>query len=237
MNTVLFDLDGTLLPLDTDAFTIAYFDRVTASLSDLTDTETLIKTIWAATETMVKNTEERTNEEVFMEKLHEIVGDKLDEYQERFLGFYDKEYLDLKNIITPEPFIVKSIGLLKQKGYELAIATNPLFPKKAVLRRIEWAGLNPGDFSYITCYEENHYCKPQLQFYEEVLRCIGKAPEECMMVGNDVLEDLISSKLGIKTYLIKDHVLNEDKKLVADNEGFYWDFYEFVASLPDLTRN
>jgi len=170
-----------------------------------------------------------------MDDFSKRVNGSLDAYTERFDEFYDTKFLKTREAVSENENIKNSINLLKEKGYTLAIATNPLFPKKAISHRIKWAGLNENDFSYITNYENNHFCKPQIRFYEEVLKDTGKNPHECMMVGNDVKEDLVAGKLGIKTYLIKDHILhNNEDEIVADYIGEYKDFYEFVVNLPNL---
>jgi FMN phosphatase YigB (HAD superfamily) len=131
------------------------------------------------------------------------------------------------------PFMQKSVNILREKGYQLVIATNPLFPLKAIEHRIRWAGFEPSDFSYISYFENNHFCKPQIEFYREVLRDIGKKPEECLMVGNDVQEDVIANKLGIKVYLITDQLLHRTgEEIKADHIGTYEDFYGFVQELP-----
>jgi FMN phosphatase YigB (HAD superfamily) len=125
--------------------------------------------------------------------------------------------------------------MLWEKGYSVVIATNPLFPLKAIHHRIRWAGFEPSEFDYVSHYEKNHYCKPQIKFYEEILADIYKNPEECMMVGNDVQEDLVAGKLGLKTFLIKDHLLHRtEEEIAADYQGSYVDFYEFVQGLPIL---
>ncbi len=117
----------------------------------------------------------------------------------------------------------------------MVVATNPIFPKKAILHRIKWAGFDPEDFMHITSYEESHYCKPKIQFYEEILKKINKIPEECMMVGNNVEEDLIAGELGIKTYLIEDFIINSSNtNFISTYKGNYNDFYKFVNNLPDL---
>ncbi len=129
----------------------------------------------------------------------------------------------------------KSIDVLKLKGYQLVLATNPIFPIKAILHRINWAGFAPEEFSYISCFEKNHYCKPQIKFYEEVLSEIGKKPEECLMVGNDVQEDMVVHSLGVKTYLVEDHLIHRtDEPIVVDYRGSYEAFYEFVEKLPEV---
>jgi len=235
MNTILFDLDGTLLPMNTDAFARAYFNEIACYFSDLIHGKELIAHILGSTKAMVTNTEFKTNEEVFMEDFRTKVGSDIDLYKERFDSFYDTGFLNLKESIFQAPLMIKAVNIIKEKGYNMVVATNPQFPLKAILHRIKWAGLDPNDFIYISSYEKNHYCKPQIKFYEEILKDIGKAPEECLMVGNDVEEDLIAGELGIKTYLIKDHIQNSNEKEVAcDIEGTYEDFYKFAEELPSI---
>ncbi|GFZ32612.1 haloacid dehalogenase [Clostridium zeae] len=235
MNTILFDLDGTLLPMDTDEFTKIYFTEMAIYLSDLIDGKTLAKNIWASTEAMVRNLDFKTNEEVFMEDFAARIDTDINTYKERFYSFYDTGFLNVKKAVYENNYIQKSVALLKEKGYELVIATNPLFPLKAILHRIRWAGLNASDFIYISSYEKNHYCKPQVKFYEEILNDLGKKASDCMMVGNDVEEDMVAGKLGIKTYLITDNLLQRSEdEANADHKGTYEDFYKFSASLPNL---
>jgi len=235
MNTILFDLDGTLLPMDINAFMELYFTELSYAFKDLIKGDELGKKIWASTKAMVENVEDRTNEDVFMEDFGRRVNGDIEEYQKHFDEFYDTRFLNVKSSVYESEYIKKSIDLLKEKGYNLVVATNPLFPRKAILHRINWAGLKSEDFSYISSYEQNHYCKPQIKFYEEILKDIGKAAEECMMVGNDVQEDLIAGKLGIKTYLIKDHLLHRTKEEIkTDYEGSYEEFYQYVCGLPKI---
>jgi FMN phosphatase YigB (HAD superfamily) len=235
LNTILFDLDGTLLPMDMKAFEKLYFGAMSGYLADLTESQELVKNIWASTTAMVKNTEHRTNEEVFMEDFKTRINGELEVYKDRFDKFYDTEFIKAKAAVFESKLIQESVDLLKRKGYKLVIATNPLFPLKAIHHRIRWAGFEPSEFEYITSYEQSHYCKPQLKFYEEILEDIEKKPEECMMVGNDVQEDIIAGKLGLKTFLIKDCLLHRtEDETAADYEGDYESFYEFVKELPSL---
>jgi FMN phosphatase YigB (HAD superfamily) len=235
MNTILFDLDGTLLPMDTDEFTKIYFTEMAIYLSDLIDGKTLAKNIWASTEAMVKSLDFKTNEEVFLEDFATRIDTDINIYKERFYSFYDSGFLNAKKAVYENEHIKTSVALLKKKGYQLVIATNPLFPLKAILHRISWAGLNADDFVYISSYEKNHYCKPQIKFYEEILKDIGKNPSDCMMVGNDVEEDMVAGNLGIETYLITDNLLQRSAdEAKADHKGSYEDFYKFAEKLPSL---
>lgn len=235
MNTVLFDLDGTLLSMDTKLFEKVYFQELCEYFKDILPRDKLISHIWESTLAMVNNTELRTNEEVFYEEFGKNVGGNTNLFFEKFNEFYDTSFHKVKNFVKFEPSINDSVRILKEKGYTLVIATNPLFPQKAIHHRIRWAGFSPEDFSYISTFEKNHYCKPQLHYYKEILKDIKKEPQECLMVGNDVQEDLIASKLGIKTFLIKDNIIHRtDEDIEYDYCGSYNDFYKFVQKLPGV---
>jgi FMN phosphatase YigB (HAD superfamily) len=235
LNTVLFDLDGTLLPMDMKNFAKLYFESLADCMRDLNSPKELVSAVLASTEEMVQNIEYTTNEEVFMNDFTNRINGDLKLYNNRFDTFYDTEYFKAKEAVSENEFIKKAVNLLKEKGYKVIIATNPLFPLKAIEHRIRWAGFEPSDFEYISHFEKNHYCKPQIQFYEEVLKDIDKKPEECMMVGNDVQEDLVAGKLGVKTFLIKDCLIHRTSdKITADYQGNYQDFYELTKQLPHI---
>lgn len=232
IDTVLFDLDGTLLPLDMEKFTEIYFREMGHLFKDMIEPKLLVKYVWTATEEMVRNTEYKTNEEVFMNKFEQLIGGDISKYRERFDGFYDTLFHKTRESVQSRESIRECIEILKSKNYKLVIATNPLFPRKAIHHRIDWAGLDLADFAYITSYEDNHYCKPQLHFYREILDIIGKSPEQCMMVGNDVQEDLVAQKLGLQTFLIKNHMIHRTQAAIeCTYEGDYEDFHNFVKGL------
>ena len=63
LTTILFDLDGTLLPMDNDAFTKGYFKLLAARLAPLGyEPAKLVDSIWAGTAAMVKNDGSQNNE-------------------------------------------------------------------------------------------------------------------------------------------------------------------------------
>ena len=235
INTILFDLDGTLLPMSFEKFMKLYFKFLGKHLEDSIDPAKITDIMMECTTVMVKNTEPILNQEVFMKKFSELVEGDGKDYLTKFNEFYDNEFQEVQKSTWQNNDILDSVKILKEKGYTIVLATNPLFPMRANHHRIRWAGFNPNDFSYISSFESNCYCKPNLEYYQEVLSKIGKLPTECMMVGNDVYEDMISGKLGLKTYLITDCLINRyNIEIKADYVGTYKNFIDFVKTLDKI---
>lgn len=234
-DTILFDLDGTLLPMDFHAFMKVYFGAMGHTFKDILDPQKMVDYINAATEVTVRTNDGRTNEEIFMTYFNTLIEEDVSEYIPRWEAFYDEAFQRCKETTWQNEDMIEAVKLLKEKGYRLAIATNPLLPLKSNLHRVRWAGLDPDDFVYISNFEHNKYCKPFLEFYQEVLEDVKTSPENCYMVGNDVIEDLVISKLGVETYLISDCKLNRHNvEYKTDHEGTYKDFLEFVKNLKKV---
>ena len=213
IKAVLFDLDGTLLPMDEEYFKKIYFGAVYKKIAYLGYTlDELLKVIWYGTKKMIQNDGSQTNEELFWKSFIEVHPDRLEENKENFVDFYSNIFPTLGHTCGYQPLAKDFIKALKDKGYEVIIASNPIFPLVATKARIRWAGCNPDDFKYITAYENSRFSKPNLKYYEEVLEKTGYKPEEVIMVGNDVREDMIVNKLGIDSYLITDCLLNLDNE-------------------------
>ncbi|NLM03637.1 MAG: HAD family hydrolase [Clostridiales bacterium] len=234
LNTILFDLDGTLLSLDTDKFIKKYFDELSLKLKDYFSKDEFIKLLWEATLIMINSDDgSKTNAEVFFEYFFSQTEHEPEILHPIFDDFYEKEFLRIKEVTEKNEYIIKSVDLLKEKGYDLIIATNPIFPRLAVYHRIEWAGLNKDDFKLITTYEDMHFCKPNINYYKEILEKADLNPQESMMVGNDVQEDMIANKLGLRTYLIEDNMIQRGEDMSdVDHMGSYEDFYNFVLDMP-----
>jgi len=234
-NVFLFDLDGTLLPMDFKNFMELYFKSIGNYFKDTIHPLELMNNINTATKHTVLTNDGRTNEDIFMEFFDALVEAPVSEYLPRFYNFYDSDFIACKESTWQDDSMVQAVRLLKDKGYRVAIATNPLLPLRSNLHRIRWAGFDPEEFEYISSFEGNKYCKPHLSFYEEVLKNINVSPEACYMVGNDVSEDMVAKNLGIETYLITDCLLNHrGEQVEADHVGTYVNFLDFVKNLPHV---
>lgn len=237
IDTVLFDLDGTLLSMDMDKFMHSYFEGISNSFCRLVEPAALIKNIMSATRYMVENTQsDKTNQKAFEEEFERLMGYDIAPLMDRFELFYRTDFKKLESIAYNQPICSKVVDMVKSKGYEVVLATNPLFPRIAIEERVRWTGIDVNCFKTITSFEEMHYCKPQIEYYQEIMEIINKRPENCLMIGNDAEEDMIAHKLGMKTFLVDTHLIKRGDKLPpVDYIGGYQDLYNFVLNeLPDL---
>ena len=65
--------------------------------------------------------------------------------------------------------------------------------------------------------ERMHFCKPNPAYYQEILELLGAKAEECLMIGNDVEEDMVAATLGIKTRLVTDLLISRDQLQIEPN--------------------
>ena len=73
---------------------------------------------------------EKTNEEVFMEEFVPRIGLSREEMQPILTDFYTNDFGLLGKYTRREPLARKIINLAHEKGLELIIATNPVFPRR-----------------------------------------------------------------------------------------------------------
>lgn len=233
IKAVLFDLDGTLLPMDQDVFAKAYIGGLVKTAAkhgyDLT---VMTSAIMRGTAAMVKNSGDMTNEELFWKTLSADVGEKILAERDIFDSFYATDFQRIAELCGKIERAGEIIDIIKARGLRVALATNPLFPTVATESRIRWAGLSPDSFELFTSYETSHYCKPNLDYYREVLSAMRIRGEECVMVGNDVGEDMIAERLGMKVFLLTDCMINRaNADISAYPKGGADELIEFINSL------
>ena len=210
LQAVLFDLDATLLPMDQDEFVRAYMQGlVTKLVPHGYDQQRLIDAVWAGTAAMVKNNGATTNEEAFWRVFCDAFGADARQDEPILDDFYHNEFQTIQQICGYTPAAAETVRALSARGVRVALATNPLFPAIATESRMRWAGLAPNDFELYTTYENISYCKPNLDYYREILRRLDLDPQECLMVGNDVGDDMVAAELGMRVFLLTDHLINK----------------------------
>lgn len=230
ITTVLFDLDGTLVPMDQDVFIKEYFTRIATKMAKYGyESSKLIDTIWRGTYVMIKNTGEMTNEKVFWKFAESVYGEQILKDKSYFDEFYLQEFDKVKAVCGHNPEAGETVSQLKDMGFRLALATNPIFPKQATEWRIGWAGLKPKDFELYTTYENINYCKPNLKYYQEIIKRMQVHPGECLMVGNDVDDDMVAEQIGMKVFLLTDCLINKGQNDTSVYpQGTFMDLLQFI---------
>lgn len=236
LKAVLFDLDGTLLPMDQDIFMKDYFGRLIRRLVPIGYTpELFLAAMKAGITAMTVNDGSRTNEEAYWEAYTAVSRTDLTAEMPILEVFYNTEFDEVAAVCGYTPKAAELVRSLKQKGIRVILATNPLFPRVATQKRIRWAGLEPEDFEFYTTFEDIGYCKPNPDYYKEVLRRADLDASDCLMVGNDVAEDMIAGgKAGLRGFLLTDCLINTPN---ADIEQYpHGSFDELEAYIDALLQ-
>lgn len=233
LKAVFFDLDGTLLPMDQDGFVKLYFGALAKRLAPHGyEAEKLVAAIWQGTRVMVKNDGTKTNEQAFWDFFATQFGENARQDEPLFDAFYREEFVKARAACGYTEKAAQLLQAVKEKGLRTVLATNPIFPDIATSQRISWAGLKKEDFELYTTYENASYCKPNPAYYREILEKTGLKGEECLMIGNDGVEDVAARQCGMQVFLITDCLLNPTGADISDvPQGNFDDAIQFVKSL------
>ena len=204
LRAILFDLDGTLLENDMDAFITAFLRRLMPHVAHRVAPETFVQAWMSATQMMLRNNDPSlTNQDVFDLGFYPHVGALRDELWPSIQAFYATSYHGLRGLTKPRPGARETIQAMLDAGLDVVIATNPIFPATAVQQRLDWADVGDLPYALVTSSENMHAAKPNLHYYRQILDAIGRAPGECLMVGDDFVNDVQPcARLGLRTYWV-----------------------------------
>jgi HAD superfamily hydrolase (TIGR01549 family) len=204
--TLLIDLDNTLLGNGMDTFIPAYLKSLGDYISKLVPSEEMIPVMLAATQKMFDNDNPaKTLKDVFDENFYSNLGLEEIEARDHFENFYAETFPKLRGITQYRPQAVEMVMTAISRGYQVGIATNPLFPRTAIIQRLEWAGLSPDEYPFclIPAYESFHYAKPNPAFFAEFLGQMGWTKGPVVMVGDDLDHDVRGARgMGIPVFWI-----------------------------------
>lgn len=231
---ILFDLDGTLLNIDMNLFLTHYFREVADHCKTWgLNPHEIINRVWTGSNAMISNKDPGLTNQMVFERAF-IEGDErpMEFYQEFFTRFYSERFDRLRSFARAFPEAPGVVQKAFNLGTRVVIATNPIFPVQAIFKRLEWAGIHDYSYHLVTSYETMHFTKPHVEYYEEICSLLDVRPEDCLMVGNDVAEDLAARQLGMKTFLVKDCLINEQGlEVETDWEGYLPDLDRFLKEL------
>ncbi len=235
IDTLIFDLDDTLLKNPIDRFLAAYLQTLSAYLADYVAAERLVPQLIASTQVMIANRDpQHTNQQVFAASFYPALGLTEAGMAPVLARFYEEEFPKLQVYTASVPAVPPLLADAARRGYGLVVATNPVFPLRAIQHRIGWAGAADVPWLFVTSYETMHFCKPHPEYYHEILGNIGRSAERCLMVGNDMVNDIAPAKAaGMRTFWVTE----KPRSAVGDGgEGSGEPVADYEGSLEDLRR-
>ncbi len=238
ITTILFDIDQTLLLFDDQEFIKIYVKLIHGYFKEEQPSfSKFIDIFLTSTNKMTeKSNPELDNLSKFAVDFESRIGISQSDIIHRFDLFYHTEFAQVCQIMKAHHISQKLLSLASNHFLVVA-ATNPLFPSVANEIRLKLGGLDMISWSEVTSAEDYHYTKPYIEFFEELLNKINKDPHECIMVGDDPINDMVAGELGIKTFLIIktdgrafDNIIKidpeyENKEFPHDYSGSLEDFY------------
>ncbi len=230
-HAILFDLDGTLLENNVALFFPEYFKRLGQWMAHLLPPQAFHAHLQRAIDAMLANDGQATNEDVFTAAFYPPTGYTRDELEPVFMDFYSNEFPQLRQHTTCKPAARQVVAQAFMLGFEVVIATNPLFPLSATRQRMEWAGVADFPFRLVTTYENSRACKPNLRYFEHILAHLGQPPEACVMVGDESW-DMVAGHLGCTTFLVPGVNTQLDNGVAIPEPHYRGALDELCALLP-----
>ena len=236
IKAILFDLDGTLLPIDENKFINLYISLLAKEAVSIGyDKDNFVKSLWESTKKMYENNGIITNEDVFWKTFSEFQNNDVSQDKIFFNKFYETKFLQTKSVCEDNPLAKEIIKYAKNNFEYVILATNPLFPKVATLKRMSFVNLDENDFSYITTYENSSYSKPNPNYFKNLLEKFNLKPDEVILFGNNVLEDAIcAERVGIKTILVGNYIINSQN---IKHNYLHIDMKEVIGLLENIKNS
>ena len=201
IHAILFDMDGTLLDNDMDVFLPHYFRLLCAHVAHILPPEPFMAHLMQATQKMLDNDGQASNEQVFSAAFYPLAGHSREEIEPLLLDFYESVYPSLNQYTRPVAGARQVVQLAFDLGCQVVVATNPLFPATATLQRLDWAGVADFPYRRVTSYENSRATKPNLIYFEQLLDLLDVPPEASLVVGDEDM-DMVAAHLGCRTFLI-----------------------------------
>lgn len=235
IKAIMFDLDGTLVPLKDDEFIREYFRLLCKKLMPVGyDKDLLIKTVMEGDKLMRLNDGKQTNEVVFWNHMAEVYGDEKRADERIFHEFYLNEFKQIQVVAGQNDKAREVVDFCKSKGLKVIVATSPVFPVEAMVARLGFVGLKEDEFDYITSYETCSYSKPNPKFFEEILAKNGLSADEVLYFGNSEKDDGIpATAVGIKSFMVGNQIIVDENN---PNKFKHYDFDEIIDIIDENTK-
>lgn len=222
IDVVAFDLDDTLIRLSPN-FIPEYLTKLAHWLERAFPHTTSVSTeILASSRRMMeKEFDSERLEDFFFRDFCARTGLPRDKLADTLQAFYRQEFHTMSRYARPVYGVMGLLATLQARGYRIALLTSALFPRQAIDLRLTWAGLEDFPFDWRTSLEVVHATKPQPGFYREAAQALGIPPERWLMVGNDLVEDIIPAhQVGMAVYWVHGTVSAEEAEQLPPQTPF-----------------
>ncbi|MFP5501817.1 MAG: HAD family hydrolase [Candidatus Sericytochromatia bacterium] len=203
IDTLLFDLDGTLVDPFQPGSALEFGCRVVARCYDLAPPWRIVRAGRAAHRALKTHQSEATNFEVMIATFCRESGADPAVVRERVRIFFESDFPAMAWRFRPVPGAAETVKLAAGLGFTLVLATNPTVPLPTIHQRLAWAGLEGIDWAFVTHPENMTRSKPDVAYYTELLAHLGRGPDRCLMIGNDFRKDLAAMDAGIEAFLLE----------------------------------
>ncbi len=239
IEAILFDLDGTLLNVEMDAYISGYVRGLARHFSDLANRCRFADTVVASAFDLLNADQgEQTMEELFLTLIEERLGIDGTLFCDRLNQFCNNGLQRLAPLVRPFPLVRKILQECFDSGLRVIVATNPFFPLPVVEARLKWGQLDDFPFELITSYENSRFCKPHRQYFVDILHSQRLNPQKAIMVGNDTEYDLPAQRAGLSTFLLDTCLIDRNNRSAhADFCGSHQDLLELVRCIASNRRN
>jgi len=204
IDTILFDLDNTLALYDEPRFYAQYLPLLAQHFADVLPGDDFQARLVGAVRGLRRNDGRQHNRRLFLEVFGAGLALPAEKLWARFLKFYREDFNRIAIAVRPPAELTRVMTWLQQRRLRLAVATNPIFPEFVQRRRLGWVGLAEFPFALISHIDNMSHIKPQPGYFAEVCRALEACPEHCVMVGNDAVNDMAASAVGLHTYRCTD---------------------------------
>ncbi|UCF31698.1 MAG: HAD family hydrolase [bacterium] len=210
IQALLLDLDGTLIDIEVSFFLDTMIKSMQDHFRPHLDPAVFSDGLYGAIDAILSapRRDGETNREAFYSAFERMTGLDASLAEKVFRAYYLEVFPGHSDQGSAAPSAEPFVRAAREKGLRLALATNPIFPAESVVERLRWGGLAPGLFDVISVLDHMRSCKPQREYFIEMSDALGVDPERCLMVGNDVEQDLPAAEVGMKTFLVERNVIH-----------------------------
>ena len=204
LKAVLLDLDNTMVLFDEMTFYNRYFEKLCRCFGDILPADAFTDLVLRSTISLGENNGDMSNRRFFLKTFMKDRREPAAHIWKRFMAFYETTYDEIAVEVSVPEGLNDVLDRLQKRAFKLVLASNPIYPRVALEKRMAWAGIATHRFQLVTHIENMSFVKPRPGYYRQVCEMIDTPPERCLMVGNDPVNDMAAASAGLKTFLTTD---------------------------------